>query len=158
MTMNRAAIIVGVIIVIIIGIWVFLNLMPLIGGIFGGAKGEVRVKDQTFKVIVADTLEEREKGLSNKNSLPEDQGMLFIFDSPEYYSFWMKEMKFPIDIIFIANNKVVSVYENVAPPDSENTPLPLYKPTVPADKVLEINGGLADEFGIQPGDTVEFTL
>jgi uncharacterized protein len=158
MTINRAAIIVGVIIVLIIGIWAFLNLRPFVGGLLGTAKGKVTVNEQTFRVEVADTPEKRELGLSKKNSLPEDQGMFFVFDAPDFPSFWMKEMKFPIDIIFINNDTVVTVYDNVQPPESENAPLPLYKPTAPSDKVLEINAGLAEQYGIKPGDTIQTEL
>lgn len=158
MTLNRAAIIVGVLIVLILGVWAFLNLRPFLGGVFGGPTGEVTVNGQTFKVEIADTPEKREIGLSKKNSLPDDRGMLFIFDTPDYYSFWMKEMQIPIDIIYINSDKVVSVYENLQPAENENSPLPIYKPTAPSDKVLEINAGLSKEHNIKPGDTLQVEL
>lgn len=158
LTLNRIAIIIGVVIVLILGVWAFLNLRPFLGGVFGGPTGEVTINGRTFKVEVADTQEEREIGLSKKRSLPRDQGMLFVFDTPDYYSFWMKEMEIPIDMIYIDNNKVVSVYENVQAPKEENSPLPLYKPTVPADRVLEINAGLSKEYNIKPGDTAQIKI
>jgi uncharacterized protein len=158
MTTNRAVLIIGIIIIIVLGIWAFLNVMPFLGNLFGNTAGSVTINGQTFKADVADTGELQEKGLSGKKSLPEDRGMLFVFNAPDYHSFWMKEMQFPIDIIFINDDKVVTVYENVEPPDSENSPLPLYKPTIPADKVLEINGGLSKQYNIKNGDTVQLDL
>ena len=158
MTLNRIAIIVGILIVLILAIWAFINLRPFLGGVFGGPSGEVTINGRTFKVEVADTPEKREIGLSKKTSLANDQGMVFVFDKPDYYSFWMKEMQIPIDIIYINNNKVVSVYGEVKPPTEENSPLPLYKPTVPADRVLEINAGLSNEYNIKPGDTAQIKI
>ncbi len=108
---------------------------------------------QTFKIKVAQTDQEKQIGLSQTKDLPNDYGMLFTFSSPGYYPFWMKEMKYPIDIIYIKDNKVVKLYKNVpAPKDSK--PLPIYVPEVPADKVFEINAGLAEKYKIKEGDTI----
>lgn len=156
--MNKIAIIVGIILVLIIAVWGFLNLRPFLGSLFGGSDGTVTMKEQTFKVEVADTPEEQENGLSRKKSLPEDQGMLFIFDSPTTPAFWMKEMQFPIDIIFIADTTVTTIHENVQPPETETSPLRLYKPTAPSDKVLELNAGKVAELGLQVGDTIQIEL
>ena len=87
-----------------------------------------------------------------------DLGMLFLFDTPSFPSFWMKEMKFPIDIIFINNDRVTTVHKNVQPPESPTSPLTVYKPTEPSDKVLELNAGQATAFDIKPGDTVQIEL
>jgi uncharacterized membrane protein (UPF0127 family) len=74
--------------------------------------------NRTFKIELARTPEEQQKGLSNRASLPEDHGMLFLFDKPAPYGFWMKEMRFPLDIIFIKNKTVVTVDENLPAPVS----------------------------------------
>lgn len=158
MTANRVALIVGVVIVLILVIWGFTNLRPFFGSLFGGPRAEVTVAEHTLKVEVADSPEEREAGLSKKNSLPENQGMLFVFEQPGEYPFWMKDMKFPIDIIFISGDKIVTIYGNVQPPTSDNPSLPLYSPTAPSDKVLEINAGLAEQYGMKQGDTVDVKL
>lgn len=158
MNTTRIAIIVGLIVIIILGIWGFMNLRPLFADLFTTPKGTVTVNDKKINVLLADTEEKREKGLSGKKSLPENQGMLFIFDTADYPSFWMKEMQFPIDIIFINDKTVTTVYENVAPPADENEQLPLYKPSAPSDKVLEINGGQSQTLGIKPGTTLDITL
>lgn len=120
--------------------------------------GKATVKEHTFNVFLALTPEEQQKGLSGRNGLGKDQGMLFIFDKPGDLTFWMKDMKFPIDIIFINGNRIVSIAENAPAPKSPEETLPLYRATGPADKVLEINAGLAKEYDLKPGDTLTFEL
>lgn len=120
--------------------------------------GKVTVKERTFNVFIQRTPEELQKGLSGRNSLGNDQGMLFLFEQPGDLTFWMKDMKFPIDIIFINGNRIVSISENAQPPKSPEETLPLYKATAPADKVLEINAGLSKEYGLKPGDTLSFDI
>ena len=138
---------------LLFAIWQF-----LVRPTFFGGQGKVTVNSQTFTVDVAKTSEAQEKGLSGRNSLSENRGMLFVFSTPDAYSFWMKGMKFPIDIIFINGDTVNTVYKNVQPPASENETPPLYRPNTPSDKVLEVSGGLADKYGIKPGDTVTTSL
>lgn len=114
----------------------------------------VTVNNQKFNVSVARTDKEKQIGLSEKKSLGQSEGMLFIFDKPDFYSFWMKNMQFPIDIIYINGSKVVTVLPNQQKPVSENDTPPILKPDQPADKVLEINAGLSDKYNIKPGDNV----
>lgn len=116
---------------------------------------EVKIGNETFKVEVADSESEKQIGLSEKTSLQDNEGMLFVFNSPDYYSFWMKEMDFPIDIIYINGDKVTSVVKNAQPPTSNSTELPIFRPEEPSDRVLEINAGLADKYNIQKGTTVK---
>lgn len=116
---------------------------------------EVKIKSKTFKVISAKTLKEKQIGLSSKTSLDKNSGMLFAFDKADYYPFWMKDMKFPIDIIFIKGDKIVTLYKNVKPPKSGENP-EIIKPESPADKVFEINAGLSDQNKIGKGDQVVF--
>lgn len=126
---------------------------------FFGQNGKVTAGGNTFRVSVAKTQEQSEKGLSGKRSMGENEGMLFVFDTPGYYGFWMKEMKFPLDILFIHDNKIVTIYKNVPAPSTPDTKsLPVYKPMAPSDKVLEINAGQADKYSIKTGDTVEISL
>jgi len=116
----------------------------------------VTVGEHTFDIIVAKTEVERERGLGYRTSLPKNTGMLFLFDTPRVQTFWMKGMQFPIDIIFIRDTTIVTIYKNVPffPPDTPNSALPLYRSKEPADIVLEINAGLTDTYGIQEGDGV----
>lgn len=119
----------------------------------------LEINGHKFKVEVADSQSERNKGLSGKQSLPEDQGMLFIFDHPDKYPFWMKGLNFPLDFIWINGDKVVDILPNISPPSpgQPDESLTIYQPRVEIDKVLEINGGMAEKLGIKFGDSIKFT-
>lgn len=115
----------------------------------------VTINLQKFNTEIADNEKERQEGLSKRNSLPQDKGMLFIFERKDKYTFWMKDTKIPLDIIFIDDTKIVDMFKNVPPQDgNNNSVLPLYQTNVPANYVLEINGGLSDKYGFKVGDTV----
>ena len=128
-----------------------LNFIPSIGG----SKATAKVNDKTVNLILAKSDNDRTRGLSGRDSLPEDQGMLFIFDKKGIYGFWMRDMKFPIDIIFLSDNKVVHVVEN-ATPAGQVPSLTIYQPDEPANFVLELNAGKAGEMGIKEGATITF--
>ena len=123
---------------------------------FFGKSATVTIQGHVFNVTVAKTPQEKETGLSQKTSLAQDSGMLFPFDTPDFYSFWMKNMKIAIDIIYINKDHVVTVFDNLQPPKSPDENLSIFKPDEPADKVLEINAGLSQKFGIKKGDKVTF--
>lgn len=119
-------------------------------------KPTVTIQNKTFTVEVADSVEERIKGLSGRKTLPVDGGMLFIFEQPGLYAFWMKNTLLPLDMLFIQNGRIVTIHHNVQPQlDSPYRQLKQYQPKEPAMYVLEINGGLSQKFGFQEGDTVE---
>ncbi len=108
-------------------------------------------------VEVARTEAEREKGLGGHAPLGERDGMLFIFDQAAPYSFWMKGMTFPLDMLWIEGGKVVYVAADVPafPPDTPDSALPIYTPSASAKYVLEVNAGFAAKYGIGVGTTVE---
>lgn len=112
------------------------------------------IKGHRISLEIADDETEQRKGLSARDSLPKDKGMLFKFKKADTHTFWMKDMRFPIDIIFINNDKIVTIYENVQPENDKNANLSLYTSTKPADKVIELNAGLAKEFGLKTGETL----
>jgi uncharacterized membrane protein (UPF0127 family) len=119
-------------------------------------KTKIFVKNIKIDVDIAETPEEKAKGLSGRQSLKKNEGMLFIFENNTYPIFWMKDMHFPIDIIWIADEKVVHIDRNVPVPEV-NTPdskLPLYKPPVGIDYVLEVNAGFAESHNIKLNDVV----
>ncbi len=120
----------------------------------------VTIRNQSFTVEVADTDQKRTKGLSGRNSLDQKTGMLFVFDTADFYSFWMKEMKFPIDILFIRDNKIVTIAQSVPKPKDDTAPagLLLYKPAQAVNYVLEINAGLSQKYGFEEGDIVVIKL
>lgn len=115
----------------------------------------ITIKNQTFSLLVAKTPKETQIGLSDKPSLPQNEGMLFIFEKPDQYAFWMKNMKFSLDIIFINDNKIVTIIENAEPPKNKDENPQILRPDELADKVLEINSGLSKKYGFEKGDEVK---
>lgn len=121
----------------------------------------VEIQNKVFQVDVAETEKQKQVGLSEKSTMADNRGMLFLFKEPGFYTFWMKKMQLPIDIIYIKDNKIVTIFKNISPPQDKNTPdekLPLFTPKQQADKVLEINAGLSDQYKIKEGDSVKISL
>ncbi|MBI4089644.1 MAG: DUF192 domain-containing protein [Candidatus Levybacteria bacterium] len=116
----------------------------------------ITINDHTFKLRIADSPKEKEIGLSETKLLPENEGMLFTFEKPDYYSFWMRNMKIPIDMIYIANQEIVTIYNNIKPPTNSSGNLTIYTPTEPSDKVLEIQAGLSEKYKFKNGDKVKY--
>lgn len=114
----------------------------------------ITINGHSLQLTVADSPEEQQIGLSDTKSLPEDQGMIFLFEKPGYHTFWMKDMKLPIDIIYIKDDKIVTILSNVQPPQQEESPI-VYTPAEPSDKVLEINAGLSQKYDFKKGDSVK---
>jgi len=104
---------------------------------------------------VAQRPEELTRGLQFREQLAFDAGMLFVFPRSQMHSFWMKDTKIPLDMIWMdSSRRVVYVKKNV-PPCVED-PCAVYTPDQEAMYVLEINGGAADAFKIHLGDTAAF--
>lgn len=95
------------------------------------------------------------QGLSDRLSLSPDHGMLFIFDHPAVQYFWMKDMFFPLDMIFLRDGTVVDVHADVPHPANSNGVPTIVTSKTEADQVLEINAGKAKEWGIVEGTKVE---
>lgn len=131
------------------------GLLPQIG-LSSSATAEIN--GQIFNLSVVKNDEARMKGLSNRKSLDENKGMLFIFDEKGKYKFWMKDVEFPLDIIYISDDKIVDIIKN-APPQSgieDNVELIIYEPKSESNFVLEINGGLSEKYEFKDGDIVIF--
>jgi uncharacterized protein len=109
--------------------------------------------NQKIFLEIADTPEKRARGLSNKDSLPEDHGMLFIFPRRSRPAFWMKDMLFPIDIIWIKDDSIIAIDKNVPAPVSDT--LDHYLPPEKIDYVLEINANLSDKYNLKVGDIIK---
>lgn len=118
----------------------------------------VILAEKTLQVEIAQTEAEREHGLSDRQSLCENCGMLFIFDSPGFHGFWMKRMHFDIDMIWINGSKIVDITHSAKKPEvSEfDSPKTIYTSKVPADKILEVNTGWAEKNGLKIGDEINF--
>ena len=114
----------------------------------------VCINEKCFSVEIADENYEKVLGLSNRDSLNENQAMLFIFKEETIPNFWMKDMKFPIDIIWIDENLEISeISKNLKP--CEEDFCPTFKPKEKIKYVLEINAGLSEEFNFEVGDEVK---
>jgi len=101
------------------------------------------------------TPDAQSKGLAIRDSLNENEGMLFIFETPQKYSFWMKDMKFPIDIIWInQDGKIVHIEKNL-PPCVFLLPCPSYAPKDDSLYVLEVVSNFTNKFDINVGDPVD---
>ncbi len=109
-----------------------------------------------FHCELADTTEERQEGLMNRESLDNDTGMLFVFESSHEVSFWMKNTLIPLDIIFInATGYVVNIQEADPEPGIADDDLLRYPSNGPVLYALEINQGISAAEGIVPGTYVE---
>ncbi len=107
------------------------------------------------EVMVKD--EDRAMGLMFRPSLPLDRGMLFIFDSAEFHGIWMKNCKFPIDIVWLDQERqVVHLAESVPPCKAD--PCPVYEPLRRASYVVELNAGQARREKVKLGATLSFEL
>ena len=116
---------------------------------------KINTDDNLVKVNVemADTNEERARGLMLRESLGEDDGMLFIFDEANERTFWMKNTLIPLDIIFISEDFKIINIEQAAP--CEKDPCALYKSNGEAMYVLEVNEGFSEKNNINVGNLVE---
>jgi len=112
----------------------------------------IQANDQPISVELAQTAAARYQGLSNRQDLCYDCGMLFVFPDSSEQTFVMRNMKFPLDIIFIADNKVVKIASEAQPEGKE--PQVLYESGQPVDYVLELNGGYASKNDIQVGSQI----
>jgi uncharacterized protein len=111
---------------------------------------ETATGDHNFNIEVATTDQERALGLMFRRSLPENAGMLFIYDSPQPVTMWMKNTFIPLDMIFISAEGTVHRIESNTEPFSTSI--------IPSDGdvvgVLELNAGEADKIGLKQGDKV----
>ena len=117
----------------------------------------LEINNQKIFVEIVSKPEDLVKGLSGREKLKENQGMFFIFESAGNYGFWMKDMKFPIDIIWIKDNKIVGFEKNIDPQIGvEEKDLKIYYPPEQVNEVLEVSAGVVDERGFKMGDLVSF--
>ena len=119
--------------------------------LFGPQNQIVYIDNLAVSVSVAETLEERQQGLSGVEQLGELEGKLFIFEEEGFPSIWMKDMLIPLDILWINNDyKIIHIEERVSPDTFPQS----YVPDEPARFVLEVNAFFVDSFGVTEGDTV----
>ena len=113
----------------------------------------ISIAQTSVRVAVADTPTLRSSGLSGYRGLAGDEGMLFIFEEDGMHSFWMKDMRFPIDILWISSDgRVVFIEKEVSPETFPKS----FTPATPARYVLEVEAGFVEKHGIEIGDSTVF--
>ena len=123
--------------------------------VFSDQKNIIFVKTKfsntQFVVELAKTPEQRQKGLMGRSSLKAQSGMLFLYESPRYVSFWMKNTLIGLDVIFLSSNgKILKIYHNAKPESLE-----IMSAGENVSAVLEINGNLAQTIKLEIGDCVK---
>jgi hypothetical protein len=135
-------------------------LLALVAPRFAHAVDVIPLKLPSGRVLQTEVMvkdEDRAMGLMFRPSLPYDHGMLFLFERPDFHGIWMKNCKFPIDILWLdEQHRVVHVAEKVPPCRKE--PCPVYQPLRRASYVVELNAGQARREKAKVGATVDFTL
>ncbi len=120
---------------------------------------QVVVGGAVFTIDIASTEEEKRIGLSGREGLAPTSGMLFLYETGRPYQFWMKDMLFAIDILWIAPDCTVGdITHELQPPKSgaPDSEIPRASPSVEAAHVLEIAAGASSRLGLQVGDPVRF--
>ena len=110
---------------------------------------------EKIPVEVADTLKKRSLGLGNRPYLTKGWGMLFVFEERKPHRFWMKDMQFPLDIIWLDNHRIVHINHNAKPAYSDDEPNVMTSP-VPVNFVLEIAAGRAEKLRLKTGQQMKF--
>lgn len=109
----------------------------------------IEINDFQAKVAIANTPLKRIKGLSGKEEIQENEGMLFIFAQPGYYAIWMKKMNFPIDIIWLDENlRIVEIKKNIRPDSWPQS----FTSSLSAQYVLELKSGVGEKYNFQKQD------
>jgi hypothetical protein len=117
----------------------------------------VEIGGQSVKVDLAVTGAEQAQGLSGRESLSPDEGMLFIFSKPGKYAFWMKDMNFPIDMIWITPDMKIDYIKKNALPNLYPETYGPGKDDADAKYVLEVSTGFSDKNNLKIGDSIKFT-
>ena len=111
------------------------------------------INDNKLSIQIATTSQEKQQGLCCRDSLPENQAMLFVYDEPGNYRFWMKNTKIPLDMYWInSQKKIVHIEEAVLPSTYPMT----FGTNAPAQYILETNANYASKNHIKVGDNVSF--
>ncbi len=115
-------------------------------------RGETDSLIARLDIEIAEGEYETQTGLMYRDGLGKDQGMLFVFPEEAYHSFYMKNTRFPLDIIYLDRDSVItSIVKNARPLQEKSLPS-----TQPVMYVLEVNAGQSDEWGLKEGDRIHF--
>lgn len=104
-----------------------------------------------FAVTVADDTDERNRGLMDVAEMPTMTGMLFVYDTPQHATFWMRNTLIGLDMLFAApNGEILKIHENAIPMDET-----VIDGGFGVKYVLEINGGMSKRLGLKTGDVLQ---
>lgn len=121
----------------------------------GGTATIVLPHGHTIYAEVADDFFSKRIGLSGHEGLDDYSGMLFLYEEKALYTYWMKGMSFPIDIIWLDGSVIVGFSENLP---TEEPPTTIYAPPLPVDRVLEVQAGFVEKNGLLVGDRLDIQL
>lgn len=127
-----------------------------LSGCASGADSWVELGGQRYTVEVADDDEERAMGLMFREEMPEDRGMIFIHERQEPQSYWMKNTKIPLDILYFDESRKLVSQQRDVPPCSAGNQCPPYPSNAPARYVLELNAGQAAKLKLNDGAVLSF--
>lgn len=149
---GKKVLVIGIVVVMVLS-WTLLRVQ-----LTGFGKGEVTIGDGAqVQVDVAASDETRQRGLSGRTALGENEGMLFLFGEPVPQTFWMKDMNFPIDSLWIRDGEIVDIIVDTPPP-KEGEDIPVFASREPVDAVLEVPSGFAARNGLRLGTPVRMRI
>lgn len=117
--------------------------------------GDGQIKTE-FRALVLDTPQTQKQGLSGKtwDEFPGDHAAIFLFEKPQLQYFWMKDMRFPLDFLWVRDNQIIGIDENIPEPASNNNEIYRINSNDTADMVIELHAGTVKEFSIKIGDQI----
>jgi hypothetical protein len=111
-------------------------------------------KKVVVEIEIADSDSERALGYSGHAPISFNEGKLFIFEKSGRYTYWMKDMLFDLDIIYIQDNQIMEIKEHVPAPQQNDGKIAVIYPSIPFNKVLEVKSGFVKKFKIKVGDQI----
>jgi uncharacterized membrane protein (UPF0127 family) len=120
-----------------------------------GQTVSVEINGTKIRAEMAKSAAQKTRGLAERNFLEADQGMLFIYDQAVIPTFWMKGMRFPLDLIWLKDNLVVEITENV--PTDNGPEFKTYSPKCAVNRILEVNAGFCQAHGLKAGQEVQYS-
>lgn len=134
---------------IISGLYIFFNVHKRDSGTFS-----LKINHEETRLIPVKTAEARQMGLSGQDSLPQNTAMFFIFDEPDKYGIWMRDMKFSIDIIWLdENNKITHLENNISPDTYPTTFFPPEKSLY----IIEANSDFIEQNNLLVGNVLDIS-